>query len=116
MRAELRRIHSPDVPDLPSWAPASDDWAILLQLLVGPHGLPGEESFDLTVCTLGWITVRVQKEGIVDLRHHVVVSEFDYDRLDRYLRKRVAACQGETWEQVAMGLNRLAHWEFEDYR
>jgi hypothetical protein len=38
---------------------------------------------------------------------------------DAYRRppeRRVANCEGDTWQQVALKVGRLGHWEFEDYR
>lgn len=115
MKAELRRLHSPDVSDLTSWSP-DGDFGVLVQLMAGPEGGPGEESFDITLCTAGWLAGRVRLEGIVDARHHLLVDSYDYDRLERYLSERVSACEGESWSEVAMRLGRLGKWEFEDYR
>lgn len=47
MIAELKRIHSPDVDDLSSWMPEDSNFSILLQVMAGPAGSPGEESFDV---------------------------------------------------------------------
>jgi Immunity protein 8 len=116
MRAELRRLHSPDVADLASWSPGEHDFAILVQLMVGPADAVGEESFDLTVCTPGWLEGRVRTEGIVDGRHHLLIDTYDPDRIEGYLRERVEACEGGSWKEVAEQVGRLGKWEFEDYR
>lgn len=59
MRAAIKAFHSPDVdpdPDLDHFTPADDaDVGILVQLLVGPAGEQGEESFDVVVCTPRWL-------------------------------------------------------------
>jgi hypothetical protein len=116
MRAELRRLHSPDVDDLATWTPPGDGWAILVQVLAGPAGGPGEESFDLTLCTPAWLAERAARDGVVDGRHHLVVAGYDHGRLLAYLRRRVAACEGDDWDEVGAKLGRLGRWEFEDYR
>ncbi len=115
MRAALRRLHSPDVYDLSSWSP-DNEFGVLVQMLVGPEGGPGEESFDVTLCTPGWLAERVRQEGIVDARHHLLIDTYDYDRLERYLCERVSACEGANWREVALQVARLGAWEFEDYR
>jgi hypothetical protein len=115
MRGELRRMHSPDVPDLRSWSPDQGPAAILVQLMVGPDDGRGEESFDVTLCTADWLGQRARSEGIVDGRHHVVVSDFNYDDVERYFRSRVAACEGSSWQDVAAKVARIGRWEFEDY-
>jgi hypothetical protein len=115
MRAELRRMHSPDVPDIRAWSPDQGEPAILVQLMVGPEGQPGEESFEVTLCTAEWLAQRARSEQIVDCRHHVVVGEYGFDDVERYFQRRVAACEGPTWQDVAAKVGRLGRWEFEDY-
>jgi hypothetical protein len=115
MKASLRYLHCPDVHDLSTWVP-DGDFAILVQLLVGPEGEEGEESFDITLCSLGWLADRVQEDDVVDGRHHLIVDTYDYNRIEEYLRERVSACEGLSWKEVGEKLGRLGYWEFEDYR
>jgi hypothetical protein len=117
MRAELRRLHSPDVLDLVRYAPKTgEDFGFLLQILVGPSGGEGEESFDIMVCTLGWLKQTHEPSDIVIGRHYLFVFEYDYGRLNGYLEQYCANCSGESWLDVAQQLGRLGKWEFEDYR
>ncbi len=113
VKAHLRSVRSPEVADLERWsAPAS--FSLYLQLLVGPEGEPGEESFGLTLCTPDRLALQASKEGVTDGRHHFVVDRYDYAQFDRYIRRRVASCEGATWDEVAAQLSRLGRWEFED--
>jgi hypothetical protein len=116
MIAELRRLHSPDTGDLANWTPPSDEFAILVQIMAGPEGSPGEESFDVTVCSPAWVASRVAKEGILEGRHLLIISNYDYDRIYSYIAEYVASCKGDTWQEVAAKLARFGRWEFEDYR
>jgi len=115
MRAQLRRLHSPDVDDLSTWSPGDPSFAILVQLFVGPEGATGDEAFTLTLCTPGWLAQRASGEKIVDLRHHLLVEKFDYPRLLDYLERRIDSIDGTSWPEVAVVIGRLAAWEFEDY-
>ena len=115
MRAELRRMHSPDIHDLKSWSP-DGDFGILVQLLVGPENGPGEESFDVTLCTTGWLTERVQEVGLLDGRHHLLTEKYDFGQFESYVRERLSEFEGDNWEAVALQVGRLGRWEFEDYR
>jgi Immunity protein 8 len=115
MRAKLKRIHSPDVFDLASWEPPTESFAILLQLMVGPDGDPGEESFDLTLCSIGWLEELLRTESIVDLRYHLLVERYDFRQLTTFLEDRVSTCAGSTWGEVALQVGRLGRWEFESY-
>lgn len=115
VRAELRSIWSADADSLPEWHPVDSDFSIVVRLMVGPVGADGEESFDLTICTGGWLAAKAAVAQVVDARHHLVVREFDWPDIERYLESRVRSCSGATWTEVAQKLGRFAYWEFEDY-
>jgi hypothetical protein len=116
MRAVLRNlIVSPDPMTL-SGDPA--DFAFGVQLLVGPADGPGEESFELTVCSPEWLAVRCRSEGPVNGLHHVIVDWHTYDErvLRDWLKARVHAAEAPTWDGIASQLRLLGGWEFESYR
>lgn len=116
MRAAIRRLHSPDIDDLAHYHPPEPDrFGFLLQILVGPENGPGEESFDVEVCTPLWLLERHSPEDILEGRHTLIVFEYDYNRLEEYVRKKVAKAVGATWDEVAGQLSRFGRWEFEDY-
>ncbi|MDO9356078.1 MAG: immunity 8 family protein [Solirubrobacteraceae bacterium] len=114
VKAHLRALRCAQVPDLPTW-PAPASFSIVVELVVGPEGEPGEETFAVTVCTPDQLRHQASKDGITDGRHHLIVDRYDYASLDRYLRRRVHACEGSTWDDVTAQLARLGRWEFEDY-
>jgi hypothetical protein len=105
-----------DVDDLDGWAPEGESWVLGLRLLAGPDDGPGEESFDITVCSLDWLTERVRRDGVVDGRHHLIVEWYDWPILRAYVERYVQQCEGATWREVAEKLARLGYWEFEDYK
>ena len=116
VRAEIKRLHSPDVPNLMTYVPEdAGDFGFLLQIMAGPVGRGGEESFDVVVCTAGWISHHLGTDGILVGRHYLVVDSYDYGTLEGFLRRYVDQCSGSTWEEVAIRLGRLGKWEFEDY-
>jgi hypothetical protein len=117
MRAQLRRLHSPDIENLASYTPnRSDGFGFLLQVMAGPQGREGEESFDVFVCTPEWLKENRGASDVVVGRHHLIVFRYDYDRLKRFLEGYCYQCSGETWQEVAQQLGRLGKWEFEDYK
>ena len=61
MRAQLKRLHSPDVWDLKSFKP-DGPFSILVEAMAGPVDAPGEESFDIIVCTYDWLPTTSQRE------------------------------------------------------
>jgi hypothetical protein len=113
----LKRLHSPDVFDLASFSPADPTcFSFLLQAMFGLAGSEGEESFDIIVCTPLWLSVEVKRKGIVDGRHHLIVSKFDLEQMSSFLTEFAKTCGGNTWQEAAAKLARLGHWEFEDYK
>jgi immunity protein 8 of polymorphic toxin system len=117
MRAELKRLHSPDIEDLVSYRPARrDDFGFLLQVMAGPQGQEGEESSDVFVCTPEWFKHNRSRTDIIVGRHHLIVLEYNYQRLVAFLTHCCSESTGESWQEVAQRLGRLGKWEFEDYK
>jgi len=117
MTAELKRLHSPDVYDLQTYAPEmSDNFGFLLQAMIGPKGTEGEESFDMQVCTPKWLSDHHDPGDIVFGRHYVIVFEYDYARLVNMISSLCNECSGQSWQEIAARLGRFGKWEFEDYQ
>lgn len=117
MRAELKSLDlEPDPSTLPD-DPA--EFSMLARMIVGPPDGPGEESFDVIVCTPEWLAQACRRVGgIYSPRHHLVVNLDDFNKraVQDWLAARVQEVEAETWAQVGERLSRLAYWEFEDYR
>jgi hypothetical protein len=116
VRPVLKRLHSSDIFDLESFSPADPTcFSFLLQAMYGPAGSEGEESFDILVCTPKWLSDEVERKGVVDGRHHLIVSRFDLAQIRALLEQHATASAANTWKQAAFKLSRLGKWEFEDY-
>lgn len=116
MRAKLLRVMDDDVTDLSTDDPA--EFMYLAYMLVGPSDGPGEEAFQVIVCSPEWLAAEARRQGgLFDARHHVVVDVDSFARraVNEWLRKWVEAAEGGTWVEVAEKVARLGHWEFEDY-
>ncbi len=115
--SEVRALHSPDICQLQSDAPHDiTNFGILVQALVGPSGEPGEESFDVVVCTPAWLAQELSQSEYLYGRHHLIVERYDYCLIRRALDETFGGVTGATWAEVAERLARFGHWEFEDYR
>lgn len=116
MNAELKRLHSPDIYDLEHFhAEDPENFAFLLQVMVGPEGEDGEESFDIEVCTPKWLEQTYGVDEIVIGRHLLIVREFNYQRIVSFIKGYLSKCSGENWNDIAQKVSRLGMWEFEDY-
>lgn len=116
MRYEVRHLLTPDI-DPDTFVPDDPDrFVFLVQMLAGPLGERGEESFQFLVCTPGWLQEQVERDGAMNGRHHVIVTTFNWPYLQDYFDRLVERCTGEDWNEVATKLSRYGYWEFEDYR
>jgi hypothetical protein len=116
MRAKVRRLHSPDIHNLETYVPDEPDtFGFLLQILIGPEDGPGEEAFDVEVCTPKWLMRTYGPTAIIRGMHRLIVFEYDYARLRAFVEKQVCDVSGETWREVARQLALLGHWEFDNY-
>ena len=115
MRARLKSLRSDDVPDLASFAPdPPDEFAVTLVLEIGALGLRGRERFELLVVTPRWLLARHGRRGAVLGGGMLIVFEWDYERIRRFLARKVEACSGATWPEVAKKVARIAEWEGDD--
>jgi hypothetical protein len=117
MQAELRRLHSPDAPNLDAFMPPDPEhFGILVQAMIGPKAGPGEESFDFMICSPRWLEEKAEERGFVIGRHHLVINRFDIELVRELIRDLCARAAGPDWASVARYIARFGKWEFEDYR
>jgi hypothetical protein len=115
MKANLRRFYSPDLDlvDLSeSEMPRSE---VLIQMLVGPADGPGEESFDVVICTGNHLSALAKREGPIIGRHYLVVEPSGLAEGLRFLREFVESLDERDWNALAGKISRVGRWEFEDY-
>lgn len=117
MKAEIKRLHSPDIYDLSSYKPnRENDFGFLLQVIVGIKGIDSEESFDMIVCTPLWLTKQYSKDDIVFGVDHLIVFEYNYIRIKNKLVEYINSLEEENWEALASKIDRIGKWEFRDYQ
>lgn len=117
MRAEIKNLFSLNIDDLDHFVPAEPDmFRVAVRLVAGPQGSEGEESFDFEVCSPLALAREIGDDGVLLLRHRLVMTSFDFGRVRQFVERYVRGCEGENWDEVANKLARLGWWEFEDYR
>jgi hypothetical protein len=116
MRAQLKELHSPDVPNLEDWMPDDGAFRFLVQAMIGPLDGEGMESFDLCVCSPLWLVGEMAGKGIRSCEHMVLMPFYDYRLLRNFLEKRIAACEANNWPELAAKVGRIGHWEFDNYK
>jgi hypothetical protein len=116
MKAELRSLVTVEHEPVSTVQPEGAAFRVSLRALVGPSGLPGEESFDFDVCSPAWLMAELHSLTIVEGRFLLIARDFDPQRIEDYVRQRIEEASGNDWPEVAGKIARWAHWEFEDYR
>jgi hypothetical protein len=115
MKANLRDFHSPDA-DLETFVPEDPtDVEVLVQMMAGPADGPGDESFDVVVISVTALGRLVHSRGPIIGRHYLIVREWAWPKVKRYLMDQVETVEGLTWSDIAPRLGRIGRWEFEDY-
>ena len=118
MRAELKRMYSIELPvSLEKHCPADpENFGLSICLEVGLAGSDATDLFDLFVCTPYWIKEQLAQEGPVWGRHILLILKYDYALIVQAIAKRMDACEGRDWTEIANKFARFTAWEFEDYQ
>ncbi|MFN9303365.1 MAG: immunity 8 family protein [Candidatus Kapaibacterium sp.] len=117
MKAILQNIYSTDI-DVPlaDYQPVDpDNFGFLVRLIIGEEKLGGEESFDVMICTPQWLISNHSKSDIIIGRHHLIVFEYNYERIHSKLKSLIEEIELKTWDEIGLGVGRIGKWEFEDY-
>ena len=117
MKAEISTFHSPDVDDLAGFHPDNpDSMGFLLQVLAGPEGTGGAESFDVLVGTPDWFLARQGQAVAAPGLHTILITKYDWPAIETYIRELVDEVAGDDWAAIATELHqRLGSWELADY-
>ena len=115
MRASVRSFESVDI-DVDSYRSESPEcdgqW---VRMYVGPADGPGDESFDVLVCTPQWLQAQIESDGPQIGRHRLIVFPFELREAMAFLQRRVEQLEAPDWSQLGAKIGRLGYWEFEDY-
>lgn len=103
-RTIIKGYHSPDV-NFGTLCPfEKEDFGFFLQVFVGVDNEPGEECFDVFICTPRWIEQHYSKQTIVLGLHSIIVQEYDYQRIIRAIEE-LFCTEGVNWEEVSNDLS-----------
>ena len=116
MKAKIKLLQSINIEDLYDFIPEDpDNFSFLLELMIGPADAPGEESFDIQVCTPKWLASNMKNEDVLFGNHLLIVLEYNFAKILNKIERYVRACKGNNWNEIASKLARMFHWEFEGY-
>lgn len=117
MVSEVKNMISPDIIDFKNYWPENEkSFSFLISVLVGPKGELTTESFDILVCTPQWILNKYEENEMLLGSNKLIVFKFDLEKILVRVKKLFENCSGKNWNEIAIKLSRIGHWEFEDYR
>ncbi|SRR5258708_30081617 len=115
LRAELKFLHSPQLPDIERAQPDDPaDFEILVQALIGIEGQSAADTFDFIVCTPNRLAMRVASEGPMPGYSYLFVTKYDYAEVRAAIAGFCEKAVGQSWPEIAAALSRFGQWEYQE--
>ena len=116
MLSEVKSIMSTDIFDLDNYRSVdNENFSFSLTVSVGPKGETGAEFFEVDVCTPKWLLDN-QYDDVISGKGKIIVFRCDMMRILNKVKALFDGCSGKDWQDIAIKLSRIGHWEFEDYQ
>ena len=117
MQSEVKNISSTEILDFNTYRPTHEkSFSFLLTVKVGSKGANGGDLFYIDICTPQWLMDNHNLGEVILGKHKLIVFEFDMQRILKQIKALFDGCDGKDWNEIAIKLSRIGHWEFEDYR
>ncbi len=117
MQAEIKSFHSPDIDDLEQNMPQeADNFSFYLEMSIGPKKGEGEVIFGVTVCTPKCFAEEFKQSEVIFPINRVFVFKYDFNQIMTRLEHFVGTRSGDSWNEIATKISKVAYWEFEDYQ
>jgi len=114
MKAFVKNISS-DEFDLEVYEPEDPyKFCLTLRIQIGLDTTNGADDFDLTIYTPKWL-----EEVIFEAewgRGTLIVKNFNFFYIKKFINDYVLSCEGDNWDGIAMQLNKVFVWEFDNYK
>ncbi len=112
---ELKDCYSTDRDEIWKWNPQTNaDIKVDLSLDIGSIGEKGADLFQVVIISPEAMTLRWENDQCYWGRHYIIVKEWNWNRIYKFINDKVVSCSAPTWEEVAGKLSRHFAWEYED--
>lgn len=110
----IKSTHSPDV-DIDIWEPADGDIVhFLLQVEIGQTTDDRADVFQVVIATPEGLRAASPGGEVLSDRATIVLSEFSWEAVWRRIKEILSECEGQTWNESVLKLQRYLRWEYED--
>jgi hypothetical protein len=114
---EVKAIECFDIPDIQTWKPKSpEDIYLAVDVSIGTKDETGSDYFQFLVLSPRSLNKYKDQISERSANRALLLTEFDWDTVIKYIHGKVAQCSGESWEESATSLCRFFSWEYEDYQ
>ena len=117
MRAVIRSYSCSESEDLSTYevgeAPV---FGFTLTFAIGSEGSQGEDFFEVLVASATYLAQLKAAPTPAFLRHVILASDYNVPAAVTLVEKYISSLEEESWEKLAVKINRVLRWEFEDYR
>lgn len=114
---EIKGYYSSDVPgfDVSGYVPEHpEEIHFPLEMNIGPRGDNRSDLYQVVIISPEALRKRT-REAVISGRHTLIVLQYSWAEIRRYLERIVGDCAGPTHEDVVRKLSRHFGWEYEDH-
>ncbi len=115
MKATIREITLTNGEPIASFAPRQSEFETTVQLIIGPEHGPGEELFDVTVCSAAAYLKKMNVKGYAWSHAILAVDQFEPGLITRALKELVGSVEGSEWNALVQQLRKFLRWEFDEF-
>jgi len=113
---EIKDWFSSDINEIWNWVPKNNsDLYFTLDIEIGEVGKSEGSIFQIVIATPEGIRCNSNiRNNILSDRNLLILRNYDWDSVQKHLRKIVKSCSATTYEQSMLKLQRYFLWEYED--
>jgi hypothetical protein len=117
MRAAIRRYECVDSEDLSTYELGEPPvFGFTLAFFIGVEEEEGSDQFEVLVASAAYLAQRYPEPTATFLRHIMLASDYNIQEAVALMTKYVSSLEADSWQELAFKINRVARWEYEDYR
>ncbi|MDE1182570.1 Imm8 family immunity protein [Paraburkholderia sp.] len=115
MHAALKGLDSADFDPATYWPEDETCFCLWVEMTIGVAGGQGGDLFQMKICTPEWIRKEYGTLTGVFPSDMLIVFEYDWKKIEHFLRERIGRLSGESWSDLVEQIRRFASWEFDRY-
>lgn len=92
-----------------------ENFFISLVLDIAIPGVDGADQFYCSVISPSALAEELEERTIMPGRGLLLVNEFNLDIITRKITEILNSAGGETWEEIAMSINKYFPWEYDGF-